>query len=245
MKALFLDIDGVLQPVGRQSRFEHRDEIPAICAQLNQRKHTDFDYVEYIHESASDANACDIGAVYFDWDEPSMERLRRILDTTGARVILSSDWRAGGLKRMRGLMAIHHLDGYLDDATYCVPRTELDAPDYNQKSSAWDQIIKIIYARMRELYPTNPDKWDGGLDTRTCEIREYLDRHPEITAFVALDDRNLAKGLDGHFVYTRNMISEEDTQRSIEILNREDGPFPLDDSLRTAELQAWREKYVD
>ena len=30
MKALFLDIDGVLQPCGRQERFSHKDEIPSI-----------------------------------------------------------------------------------------------------------------------------------------------------------------------------------------------------------------------
>lgn len=35
MKALFLDIDGVLQPCGRQERFRHRDEIPSICTELN------------------------------------------------------------------------------------------------------------------------------------------------------------------------------------------------------------------
>ena len=37
MKVLFLDIDGVLQPCGRQERFEHKDEIPAISAELNKK----------------------------------------------------------------------------------------------------------------------------------------------------------------------------------------------------------------
>lgn len=36
MKALFLDIDGVLQPCGRQERFAHIDEIPSLCKQLNE-----------------------------------------------------------------------------------------------------------------------------------------------------------------------------------------------------------------
>lgn len=169
MKVLFLDIDGVLQPCGRQERFAHIDEIPSLCKQLNETVKTDFDYEAYVGNSYS--NACDIGAVYFDWDKPSVERLRRILDMTGTRVILSSNWREGGVKRMKGFIAIYNLDSYLDD-------------------------------------------------------------------------RNIGKGLDGHFIHTQNFISKEDVQRCIEILNWEDGPFPLDATLHTPELEEWRKKYV-
>lgn len=35
-----------------------------------------------------------------------------------------------------------------------------------------------------------------------------------------------------------------DEQRCIEILNREDGSFPLDATLHTPELEEWRKKYV-
>lgn len=65
----------------------------------------------------------------------------------------------------------------------------------------------------------------------TAEIREYLDRHQEITSFVALDDRNLTLGLDGHLIKTENCISEANVKQAIEILQREDGPFLLDDTL--------------
>ena len=35
MKVIFLDIDGVLQPLGRQNRFEHIKEVPDLCRELN------------------------------------------------------------------------------------------------------------------------------------------------------------------------------------------------------------------
>lgn len=51
-------------------------------------------------------------------------------------------------------------------------------------------------------------------------------------------------GLDGHFIKTENCISEANVKQAIEILQREDGPFLLDDTLHTPELKAWREKYT-
>ena len=149
---------------------------------------------------------------------------------------------------MKGFMAIYNLDSYLDDATYCILDEQfynsLDYENTKAQQEAWRNIQKMIHNRFSELYPTDPNKWFDIVDYRVTEIREYLDRHPEITSFVALDDRNLEKGLDGHFIHTRNFISEEDVQQCIEILNREDAPFPLDATLHTPELEEWRKKYV-
>lgn len=252
-KALFLDIDGVLQPCGQQERFKHIEEIPDICAQLNQTLNCDFDFEAYTKDSYS--GTCDLAAVYFDWDKQSVENLRRILDETGAEIVLSSDWREwGGLDRMKGFLAIYGIDQYLKDATYYIPiRNTYSGINYGteeytireEKEEAWKEVKKKIYNRLCELYPTKSDNWGAPfVDSRTAEIREYLDRHKGITSFVALDDRNLTLGLDGHFIRTENCISEENVKQAIEILQREDGPFLLDDTLHTPELKAWREKYT-
>ena len=45
-------------------------------------------------------------------------------------------------------------------------------------------------------------------------------------------------------VHSKNHILEEDVQQCIEILNREDGPFLLDESMHTSELKEWRETFV-
>ena len=45
MKVVFLDIDGVIQPLGKQDRFKHLDEIEEIAKALDQ-KIPGFNYYE-------------------------------------------------------------------------------------------------------------------------------------------------------------------------------------------------------
>lgn len=49
MKVVFLDIDGVIQPLGKQDRFKHLDEIEEIAKALDQ-KIPGFNYYEYVSE---------------------------------------------------------------------------------------------------------------------------------------------------------------------------------------------------
>ncbi len=53
---------------------------------------------------------------------------------------------------------------------------------------------------------------------RTVEIMDYVLKHKEITNYVVLDDMNLI-GLDNHFVRTSNLITDEQAEECIRILN--------------------------
>ncbi|MDR0894067.1 MAG: hypothetical protein LBN06_02010 [Prevotellaceae bacterium] len=244
MKVLFLDIDGVLQPLGRQTRFEHKDEYPELAIRLNKEIPGDFDYADYIKDNY--INTCDLGAVYYDWDKPAMDRLRRILDTTGAKIVLSSTWRDMGKRLISALMAIHQLDHYLIGATFCVTTEERHA-DYikaNQKANEANKVFQLIRDGLKSTIHKNDPKQYIYVEERAAEIREYLDRHPEIIAYVAVDDINLENGLEGHFVGTNYRLEEKHVQPCLDILNREDGPYPLNKEAYAAELNAWREKNI-
>lgn len=105
-KIIFLDIDGVLQPGGAQDRFKYN--LKELRAQLAQERDPDYATIDEY----------DIGAVKYDWHLESVERLRRLCDYTGARIIISSTWRESkNMHKLELLFNLHNLDKYLVGAT--------------------------------------------------------------------------------------------------------------------------------
>ena len=100
MNIVFLDIDGVLQPEESMNRFySDRSIIDKLSKKYN------IDYSEY--------NYWDVVAVYYDWDEQAVSRLKYILDKTGSKIIISSDWRKKEFpNKMRDLLTIQGLNKY-------------------------------------------------------------------------------------------------------------------------------------
>ena len=77
----------------------------------------------------------------------------------------------------------------------------------------------------RQLEAKNPG-YD--FDSRASEIRDYLDQHPEVTSYVAIDDRRLGFPVEGHFVHVRHgELGAEDCKLAKTLLQQEDGPYLL------------------
>ncbi|GHU16159.1 hypothetical protein FACS1894163_04970 [Spirochaetia bacterium] len=183
-KILFLDIDGVLQPAGRQERFAHIQDIDILYDELTER--LGVDYRQY--------DKFDVAAVYFDWDKGSVFELRRILMSTGARIVVSSDWRSRGLKRVADFLRIHDLDEYVVDCTL------MGEPMYTPHP------IVVQYQQEHKI-----------LESRAAEILVYLAQHPEIQKYLAVDDMKL-DGLGENVVQTNYKLEKEDADKCIALL---------------------------
>ena len=125
-KVLFLDIDGVLQPF-TQYRFDHiqNGDMENVYGELQQK--TGVDYRQY--------SVYDVAAVYYDWNTGAVAELKRVLDTTNAGFVLSSDWRDEDNSRMRDFFRIHDLDRYFIDRTIIT--------DYIDDMSTYMEALKL------------------------------------------------------------------------------------------------------
>ena len=188
-KVVFLDIDGVLQPF-TQYRFEHIDDgdMEAVYEELKDK--TGVDYTQY--------DIYDVAAVYYDWHLGAVSELKRVLDATGAKIVLSSSWRDEDNTRMRDLFRIHDLDEYFLDRTVIL--------EYTSDLSHYKAVLNL----------TDDKYWE----TRTVEILYYLHEHPEVKAYVAVDDLRL-DGLEKHFVKTSNKLTPELADECIRVLEEQ------------------------
>ena len=186
-KVVFLDIDGVLQPF-TQYRFEHiqNGDLERVYEELQQK--TGVDYRQY--------DKYDVAAVYYDWDLHAVSELKRVLDTTAAKIVLSSSWRDETDDRMRDLFRIHGLEQYFIGGTKLL-EFERDISPYLAVLNLTDDMLYCA---------------------RSVEILLYLHEHPEIKRYVAIDDMTL-KGLGENFVQTTARLTPELADRCIEVLS--------------------------
>lgn len=167
MKAIFLDIDGVLN------------------------------YTQWYYDERNPGN---LNGQEGDIDPMCVERILRIVKETGAKVVISSDWRIsweGTLVRLErmGLTRDIVIDKTPELIWQQISRDELSAYD--------DNGFCYAYSRGREI-----DMW--------------LEAHPECTNYTIIDDRTDFTDEQGpHFVHVNSYcgITDDNADIAIMILN--------------------------
>lgn len=137
--------------------------------------------------------------------EHFVDNLRTIIDKTGAKIVISSTWRHGGLQRMKDMWSFRNLPGEVIGIT-------IDCYD-------------LIKEGRFEFYDDV---------TRGHEIQDWIDDNKKkIQSYVILDDDNdFLPEQRGNFVRTSNNINHSDcvdigygltkicSENAIRILNR-------------------------
>lgn len=111
-----------------------------------------------------------------------VNNLKRVIEETGAKIVISSTWRYAGLDRMKEMWEKRNLPGEViditEDCTYL----------FNEGLFDWlDQV------------------------ERGHEVEYWLNEHPEVEKYVILDDDNdFLPHQRGNFVRTANNINHPD-----------------------------------
>ena len=120
--------------------------------------------------------------------------IKRIVDETAAKIVVSSSWRMHTVEETRKSMI------------------------YKEKRCPRN---KMLYWLMDNLYDVTP--WVGLGNGRGGEIQQYLNDHPEIDNYVIIDDDgDMWDSHLYHFVQTNyeDGITESEAIRAIKVLNR-------------------------
>lgn len=133
----------------------------------------------------------------YAFDPSSVANLQKIVDETGADIVISSSWKSFGLSELEDMWQDRGLPGKLIDIT---------------PNSVSDEMLLNADLDHMELF-----------SIRGMEIKEWLDKHgKKVSHYVIIDDMdNFLLDQKFHFVQTDPEvgITEEDANMAIKILN--------------------------
>ena len=133
----------------------------------------------------------------YAFDPNSVANLKRIVEDTGAEIVISSSWKCMGLSQMEDMWRDRNLPGRIIGIT---------------PNSVSDEMLLNADIDSIELF-----------HIRGMEIKEWLAKHGKrVSNYVIIDDMdNMLPEQQSHFVQTNPEIgiTKDDVERSITILN--------------------------
>lgn len=155
--------------------------------------------LNYTQWYVSDRNPGNLNGQEGDIDPMCVERVLRICKETGAKVVISSDWRIS----WEGTLMRFERMGLTRDIVI-------------------DKTPELIWTRM-SMYDYMLSEEDEGYEfSRGREIDLWLEAHPECTNFVIIDDRmDFTDEQEPHFVKVNPMcgLTDDNADIAIMILN--------------------------
>jgi hypothetical protein len=136
------------------------------------------------------------------FDPEAVANLRKIIDATGARIVVSSSWRYMGLNVLQRMWYDRDLPGRIVDIT------PLHLLDDKLRDTDLTQLDVLSLCRGNEI------KW---------YFDEVLDANSDSHRFVIFDDlKEVLPELQDHFIRIDPIvgITEKDVERAIEVVNR-------------------------
>ena len=135
----------------------------------------------------------------YAFDPKAVANLRRVVDETGAGIVISSSWKCMGLSQMEDMWDERNLPGKVVGIT---------------PNSVSDELLLDTDIDSMELF-----------HIRGEEIKEWLTKHGKhVSHYVIIDDMdNMLPEQQSHFVQTNPEvgITEDDANKAIVILNKE------------------------
>lgn len=193
--------------------------------------------------SPPQATACRANKeVIHAWSEGAVARFAQALRACVARFVLTSSLRARfGRDVTTTLFSYHGIaDLFCDITATPEPLFSRLVMRRSDEGPVPSDYLPRYRRMMREIWLRLDEEADGGVCHRIVEIREYLDRHPEVTSYVAIDVQDLTCGLDGHFVKTSRLIEPDSLEQILDVLSRRDEPYPLPSGCLTADVARMR-----
>lgn len=181
------------------------------------------------------------------WSEEAVMRFAEVLRACGAKFVLSSPFRdCFGRGAIASLFSYFPIDDvFLDMTVTPDPLFRRQVMRRTDEGPAPADYLPRYRRMMRELWHRIDEEAGGGVCHRAVEIREYLDRHRELSSYAVIDAHPAMAGIPAdRQLSCADVFSEEDAVRLRTLLDAPAEIPRLPERCRGPELDLFRETCV-